>query len=81
MSDARTDNHRNSAFSGFLAASICMAICQIIGLVFHLAGVAETLLVGVSLSTIAFGGTYAGSFFATLAASRRAHPGRSTATQ
>ena len=50
---------------------ICMAITQILGLVLQPGNVAQVLMIGLSLSTIAFGGTYAAVFFVTLAGSRR----------
>jgi hypothetical protein len=71
MSSSRTKNHQDAALSGFLAAAICMAITQVLGLALHLGAVSGVLLVGLSLSSIAFGGTYAGVFFASLAGSRR----------
>lgn len=71
MSVSRTQKHLDSVLSALLAAAICMAITQIIGLAVHLGSVPTVLLVGLSLSSIAFGGTYAGVFFVSLATSRR----------
>jgi tetrahydromethanopterin S-methyltransferase subunit D len=71
MSASSTNNHRGAAQSGLLAAAICMAITQILGLVLQPGNVAQVLMIGLSLSTIAFGGTYAAVFFVTLAGSRR----------
>jgi hypothetical protein len=73
MSTARTSLHRDAIASAALAAAICMAITQVIGLILQPAEVAEIILYGLSLSFVAFGGTYAGVFFATLARSQR-HP-------
>ena len=73
MSTVRTSMHRDAIASAALAAAICMAITQIIGLVLAPAEVGETLLYGLSLSFVAFGGTYAGVFFASLARSPK-HP-------
>ncbi len=67
MSTVRTSMHRDAIASATLAASICMAVSQIIGLVLATADVSEIILYGLSLSFIAFGGTYAGVFFASLA--------------
>ena len=67
MSTVRTSMHGDAIASAALAAAICMAITQIIGLVLAPAGVAEIILYGLSLSFVAFGGTYAGVFFASLA--------------
>ena len=67
MSTVRTSMHRDAIASAALAAAICMAITQIVGLVLAPADVAGTILYGLSLSFIAFGGTYAGVFFASLA--------------
>jgi hypothetical protein len=68
MLTTRTALHIAAATSGALAAAICMAVCQIIALAigFHLG---DALLFGLSLSSIAFGGTYAGVFFISLAQS------------
>lgn len=71
MSSSRIDIHRGSAQSAALAAAICMAITQVLGLVLHLGSLSTVLLFGLSLSSIAFGGTYAGVFFITMATSRR----------
>lgn len=65
MLTTRTAMHIAAATSGALAAAICMAICQIIALVMG-AHPADALLFGLSLSSIAFGGTYAGVFFISL---------------
>lgn len=73
MSTVRTSMHRDAIASAALAAAICMAITQIIGLVLNQGDVGEIILYGISLSSIAFGGTYAGVFFASLARSPR-HP-------
>ena len=67
MTTVRTSMHRDAIASATLAAAICMAISQIIGLVLATADVSEIVLYGLSLSFIAFGGTYAGAFFASLA--------------
>lgn len=67
--EARLLLHARSAASALLAAAICMGIVQIIGLVLG-RDVGPTLLYGVSLSCIAFGGTYAGVFFAGLSGAR-----------
>ena len=67
MSTVRTSMHRDAIASAALAAAICMAITQIIGLVLAPNDVAEIILYGLSLSFVAFGGTYAGVFFASLA--------------
>lgn len=67
MSTVRTSMHRDAIASATLAAAICMAITQIIGLILAWGDVGETLLYGLSLSFIAFGGTYSGAFFASLA--------------
>ena len=66
MLTPRTALHLAAATSGALAAAICMAICQIIALVLG-AHPADALLFGLSLSSIAFGGTSAGVFFVSLA--------------
>ncbi|NQX26197.1 hypothetical protein HQQ81_02395 [Microbacteriaceae bacterium VKM Ac-2854] len=71
MSTSRTTMHRDAAASATLAAAICMAITQIVGLVLAPVDVAAILLYGLSLSFIAFGGTYAGAFFVSLARSQR----------
>jgi hypothetical protein len=62
MSATRSTLHATAAASAGLAASICMAISQVLSLVLgvHLP---DALLIGLSLSSIAFGGTYAGAFF------------------
>ncbi len=65
MLSTHTALHLAAATSGALAAAICMAVCQIIALVLG-AGPAAALLFGLSLSSIAFGGTYAGVFFISL---------------
>ena len=67
MSTVRTSLHRDAIASATLAAAICMAITQIVGLVLASADVAEIILYGLSLSFVAFGGTYAGVFFTSLA--------------
>lgn len=67
MSTVRTSMHGDAVASAALAAAICMAITQIIGLVLASADIAEIILYGLSLSLITFGGTYAGVFFASLA--------------
>ena len=67
MSTVRTSTHRDAIASAGLAAAICMAVTQIVGLVLAPTDVAEIILYGLSLSFIAFGGTYAGVFFASLA--------------
>ncbi|MEP6562154.1 MAG: hypothetical protein ABJD68_13895 [Nakamurella sp.] len=67
MSAVRISMHRDAIASAALAAAICMAITQIIGLVLGPVDVAEIILYGLSFSFIAFGGTYAGVFFASLA--------------
>jgi len=69
MSESRVSQHVSSVLSGFLAAAICLAITQIIGLILN-AGILNTIAYGLSLSFIAFGGTYAGTFFATRAKRR-----------
>jgi hypothetical protein len=66
MLTPRTALHIAAATSGALAAAICMAICQIVALTLG-AHPADALLFGLSLSSIAFGGTYAGAFFVSLA--------------
>ena len=71
MTTVRPAMHREAIASAALAAAICMAITQIIGLVLAPAEVAEVILYGLSLSFVAFGGTYAGVFFASLARSQR----------
>ena len=73
MSTVRTSLHRDAIASAALAAAICMAVAQIIGLILNPGDVAETILYGLSLSFIAFGGTYAGVFFASLARGQK-HP-------
>lgn len=65
--------HRDAIASAALAATICMAITQVIGLVLAPSDVAAIILYGLSLSFVAFGGTYAGVFFASLARSQK-HP-------
>lgn len=55
--------HRSGAVSGALAASICLAITQLIGLIFFPTDIPHTLAYGVSITSVAFGGTYAGVFF------------------
>lgn len=65
MLTPRTALHIAAATSGALAAAICMAVCQVIALVLG-AHPADALLFGLSLSSIAFGGTYAGVFFVSL---------------
>lgn len=54
--------HGSAAASGGLAAAICMAITQIIWLVIG-SGALEALAIGASLSCIAFGATYASTYF------------------
>lgn len=71
MSESRLALHGGSAASGGLAAAICMAVTQLIGLLIGSGATAETLLYGLSLSFIAFGGTYAAVFFVTLAVRSR----------
>jgi hypothetical protein len=71
VSVSSTQKHVESALSALLAAAICMAITQVIGLAAHLGSIPTVLLLGLSLSSIAFGGTYAGVFFASLATARR----------
>ena len=71
MSDSRLALHGGAAASGGLAAAICMAIVQLIGMFIGSESVAGTLLYGLSLSFVAFGGTYAGVFFVSLAARSR----------
>jgi len=66
--------HRDAIASAAFAAAICMAITQIIGLVLAWGEVAEIVLYGLSLSFIAFGGTYAGAFFASLARGQKHSP-------
>ncbi|MGH3322595.1 MAG: hypothetical protein ACRDN9_20955 [Streptosporangiaceae bacterium] len=71
--DGRLLLQARSAMSATLAAAICMAITQIVGLVLgNDAG--PTLLYGFSLSSIAFGGTYAGTFFVGMRSPRRDEP-------
>jgi hypothetical protein len=65
MLTTRTALHIAAATSGALAAAICMAVCQIIALALG-AHLVDALLFGLSLSSIAFGGTYAGVFFISL---------------
>lgn len=67
MSASRLVLHGESAASAGLAAAICMAITQLIGMIIAPNDVPATLLYGLSLSCLAFGGTYAGVFFVTLA--------------
>lgn len=55
--------HARSAAAAGLAAAICMAITQVVWLALG-EDVTRALLFGFSLSFIAFGGTYAGTFFA-----------------
>jgi len=57
------DRHRHGAMSGALAAAICLAITQLIALIFMPAQIVQMLAYGVSISSVAFGGTYAGVFF------------------
>jgi len=71
MSASSSNNHRGAAQSGLLAAAICMAITQILGLMLQPGNIGQVLLIGFSLSSIAFGATYAAVFFVTLAGSRR----------
>jgi hypothetical protein len=61
MSTIRTSLHATAAASAGLAAAICMAITQLLGLILA-AHLTDALLLGLSLSSIAFGGTYAGIF-------------------
>ncbi|MFT4164364.1 MAG: hypothetical protein QM650_03900 [Microlunatus sp.] len=62
-----------------LAAAICMAVTQLIGMFIASGDIAATLPYGLSLSFIAFGGTYAGVFVVSLAArSRRNQEGTQT---
>ncbi|QDQ98095.1 hypothetical protein [Tomitella fengzijianii] len=63
--DSRLQNHARSAASAGLAAAICMAIVQIIWLAMG-EDVGRAILYGVSISSIAFGGTYAGMFFMSI---------------
>jgi hypothetical protein len=65
MLTTRTALHVAAAASGALAAAICMAVCQIVALALG-AHLVDALLFGLSLSSIAFGGTYAGVFFVSL---------------
>jgi hypothetical protein len=55
--------HRSGAMSGALAASICLAITQLIALIFFPTQIPQNLAYGLSISSVAFGGTYAGVFF------------------
>lgn len=71
MSESRIALHGGAAASAGLAAAICMAITQLIGMFIAPGDIAATLLYGLSLSFIAFGGTYAGVFFVSLAARSR----------
>ena len=71
MSTVRTSMHRDAIASAALAAAICMAITQIIGLVLEPTEVGQTILYGLSLSFVAFGATYAGVFFTSLARSEK----------
>lgn len=71
MPTVRTSMHLEAITSALLAAAICMAITQVIGLVLAPTDVATNLLYGLSLSSVAFGATYAGVFFASLARSPR----------
>ena len=70
MSRSTLSLHASSAASGGLAAAIAMAITQIVCLL-SIGEVQTAITWGVSLSSIAFGGTYAGVFFGRLARSRR----------
>lgn len=70
MNTSRTALHIASATSAALAAAICMAVCQVVALAIG-THPADALLLGLSLSAIAFGGTYAGVFFIALVRPRR----------
>lgn len=67
-------NHASSASSGALAGAICMAACQIVGWTLGWS-YADALLFGLSLSSMAFGLTYAGVFFVQLRRMRTTSPG------
>ncbi len=75
MSVSRTTEHLGAMTSAALGGAICLAITQLIGLIFFGGHIAETLLYGLSLASVAFGGTYAGTFFTSLITERR-RPGR-----
>ena len=79
MSTVRTSMHRDAIASATLAAAICMAITQIVGLVMAPNDVAAVILYGLSLSFVAFGGTYAGVFFSSLARGQK-HPSPASVT-
>lgn len=74
MSESRLALHKTSSASAALAAAICVAISQLIGLIFWSGSVGATLLYGISLGIIAFGFTYAALFFTGLATAPRRHP-------
>ena len=78
MSASRLALHGESAASAGLAAAICMAVTQLIGMIVAPNDIAGSLLYGLSLSCLAFGGTYAGVFFVSLAirVPRRGSPWR-----
>ncbi|GAA4818967.1 hypothetical protein [Tomitella cavernea] len=63
--DSRLQNHVRSAASAALAAAMCMAIVQIVWLAMG-EDVGRAILYGLSISSIAFGGTYAGVFFTSI---------------
>lgn len=68
--------HGEAATSAALAASLCFAITQLIGLTFFPDAIPHTLQYGFSISGVAFGGCYAGVFFiggAIAARKQRAH--------
>lgn len=75
MSTTRLARHADAAASGGLAAAICLAISQLIALILAPESSVANLAYGLSLSSIAFGGTYAGVFFVRLLADRRAATG------
>lgn len=74
-----TQRHGDAAASAALAASICFAITQLIGLIFFMDEIPNTLLYGMSISGIAFGATYAGVFFIGGAIARRRGSSQPTA--
>lgn len=66
MNPSRTALHGRAATSGGLGAAIAMAISQVVWLIIT-GSPATALVYGASLAAIAFGGTYAGVFFVSLA--------------
>jgi hypothetical protein len=70
MPTSRIQMHKTSSVSAGLAAAICMAISQLIALIISPAAPGPALAYGLSISSVAFGLTYAVLFFVSVARSR-----------